>query len=455
MLYVPLSNFRGRQPTPPPSHERQETMKEIKFQKKLMGALFATLVLSPFLSAFQSGAHAASPTTEAFRAWINSFRATAIESGIRPGVYNSLAQRIIPDFSLPDLDFPSRATKEPGQAEFVRTPDQYLDAKYLARLSEQGRSLYERHKATLEAIKERHGVDPYLLLALWGRETAFGTYNLPFNALNVLATQAYAGRRKELFQKQFLYALRMVQDGIIAPGDMKSSWAGAMGLAQFMPEDYYNYAVDQDGDGKKDIWHSVPDALASLANNLKHKGWDKTQPWGLEVQAPSTVDCSLGYLDIRKPVSEWAAMGIMPVNGGTFPAQTLTWEASLLQPAGIFGPAFLTFQNFQVIREYNKSDLYALFVGDLADRIRAKGGFGRRPWQKVVQVSTADVEFMQKQLTALGLYSDTIDGKAGGRTRSAAGAYQKRAGLPQTCWPTAALIAHIKAHANGRSAAAK
>jgi hypothetical protein len=226
-----------------------------------------------------------------------------------------------------------------------------------------------------------------------------------------------------------------------------------MGLVQFLPEDYYNYAVDLDGDGKKDIWHSVPDALASLANNLAHKGWDKSQPWGVEVRAPATVDCSLGYLDIRKPVADWAAMGIEPVTGGGFPQNMVGWQASLLQPAGIYGPAFLTFQNFQVIREYNKSDLYALFVGNVADRIKGGGTFSR-PWDRVVQVSTADVETMQTRLTELGFYSDTIDGKAGGRTRSAVGAYQKSAGLPQTCWPTAEIIAHIKTHTRERSTSA-
>jgi membrane-bound lytic murein transglycosylase B len=266
----------------------------------------------------------------------------------------------------------------------------------------------------------------------------------------VLATEAYAGRRKELFERQFVDGLRMVQEGVIAPQDMKSSWAGAMGLVQFMPEDYFKYAVDQDGDGKKDIWHSVPDALGSLAKNLQGINWNNRHPWGFEVRAPAKVDCSLGYLDIRKPVSEWAAMGIAPVKGGEFPPEVLTWEASLLQPAGIFGPAFLTFDNFQVIREYNKSDLYALFVGNLADRIRGGGGFSQ-PWQRIVQVPTSDVEDMQKRLTGLGLYGDTVDGKAGGRTRAAVGAYQKRFGLPQTCWPTAEIVTHLKAHGGAQT----
>jgi lytic murein transglycosylase len=383
-----------------------------------------------------------------------SFRARAVKEGIRPEVYDAVTRDLTPDFSLPDLDIPSRAGKGPGQPEFIRTPEQYLKEKYLDGLSAQGRQLYAAHKGTLAAIQKTYGIDPYLLLALWGRETAYGTSNdSTHNALQVLATLSYAGNRKELFQKNFIYAIRLVQDGVMAAKDMKSSWAGAMGLVQFMPEDFYLYAVDQDGDGKNDIWHSVPDALASLAKNLKHYGWDPAQPWGFEVQASSAVDCSQGYLDIRKPVREWADLGIMPLKGAQFPPETLEWQASLLQPAGIHGPAFLTFQNFQVIRDYNKSDLYALFVGHLADRIRGGGAFARR-WDPVVQIATADVEYMQNQLTRIGLYSDTIDGKAGGRTRSAAGAYQKRMGLTLTCWPDAALIAHLKAHERELSSAA-
>jgi len=416
-------------------------------QALLAKAGFVAALLSVFLV---QAVLAATPSTEGFRAWIASFRATALEKGIRASVYDSVTRGLVPDFSLPDLDIPSK--KQAEQPEFVRTPEQYLSDKSLANLAEQGRRLFAQYKDTLIAIKTAYQIDPYILLAVWGRETAFGTFahDSRYNALEVLATEAYAGRRKELFERQFIDGLRMVQEGVIAPQDMKSSWAGAMGLVQFMPEDYFKYAVDQDGDGKKDIWHSVPDALGSLAKNLQGINWNNQHPWGFEVRAPAKVDCSLGYLDIRKPVSEWAAMGIAPVNGGEFPPEVLTWEASLLQPAGLFGPAFLTFDNFQVIREYNKSDLYALFVGNLADRIRGGGGFSR-PWQKIVQVPTSDVEDMQKRLTSLGLYGDTIDGKAGGRTRAAVGAYQKRFGLPQTCWPTAEIVVHLKAHGGAQT----
>jgi lytic murein transglycosylase len=403
-------------------------------------------LLSALVAFIASGPVEAAVSQEGFKAFIAAFRAKAIEGGVKPEAYDSATAGLTANFSLPDLDIPEMAGKQPGQPEFVRTPEQYLNPKYLVDLAAQGRKFYAAHQSTIDAIEAKYGIDRYVVLAIWGRETAFGTSNdSTHNALQVLATLSYAGTRKELFQKNFIYAIRMVQDGVIAAKEMKSSWAGAMGLAQFMPEDYYLFAVDFDGDGKKDIWRSVPDALASLANNLAQLGWDKTQPWGFEVRAAASVDCSLGYLDVRKTVREWAAMGIAPLKGDAFPDGMLDWQGSLLQPAGAFGPAFLTLKNFQTIREYNRSDLYALFVSDLSDRIRGAGGFERK-WDPAQQIPTADVEYMQKRLAALGLYRDTVDGKAGGRTRSAAGAYQKREGLPQTCWPTPALIAHLKEH---------
>ena len=384
-------------------------------------------------------------TVEGFQQWLASFRQTAIASGIEEQTYDSIARSLKPDFGLPDLETAPGRRSGPGQAEFIKTPEQYLGEKYMATLVGQGRKLFDVHRKTLESAEKTYGADPAILLALWGRETAFGTYNLPYNALQVLAVEAYAGRRKEDFQKQFLLAIKMVQEGVIAPEKMKSSWAGAMGLVQFLPSDYYDYAVDGDGDGKRDIWTSVPDALTSLANNLQHIGWQKSQPWGLEVAVPKSIDCSLAYMDVKKPVSEWVRLGVTPVAGGGFRADLLSQEASLLMPAGTFGPAFLTFQNFQVLRLYNTSDLYALFVGHLADRIRGGGEFARK-WQPVVQVASTDVEDMQKRLITLGFYNDKVDGKAGGRTRSAVGLYEKRAGLPQTCWPTAGTIGHLKTH---------
>src|SRR5271165_3190384 len=245
-------------------------------QKLLMKALGCLSFLCAALFLFTGSALSAEAVSaEGFRAWVYSFRATAIAAGITPAVYDSVTQGITPDFTLPDLDIPARKGKQPSQAEFVRTPVEYLNEKYLNDLAAQGRQLYAKNRDTLAAIAKTYRVDPYILLAIWWRETAFGTSNdSTHNALQVLATLSYAGNRKELFQKNFLYAIKMVQDGAIAAKDMKSSWAGAMGLAQFMPEDYYKYGVSLAGNAKPDLWHSVPDALASLANNLAHRGWD-------------------------------------------------------------------------------------------------------------------------------------------------------------------------------------
>jgi len=398
--------------------------------------LFAVSLALPVL--------AAEPTQDGFRAWVGSFRQKALDAGVKSEVYDRTTRPLTADFSLPDLDIGNRKSQG-EQPEFVRTPEQYVSEKQMANLLVKGRDLAARHEKTLSELKSRYGVDPYIMLGLWGRETAFGTQHDGYNGLRVLATQAYIGRRAELFQKQFIDALKMVQIGAITPENFKTSWAGAFGLVQFMPTDYLKYAVEPDG-RKLDIWTKVPDALTALARNLHAIRWDASQPWGFEVRAPKGVDCSLGYLDVRKTVAEWERLGVRPLTGEAFPANVRDWEVSLLQPAGIYGPAFLTTQNFQVIREYNKSDLYALYVAHLADRIRGGAPFAKA-WEPITQVPTADVEYLQTRLTGLGLYADTVDGKAGGRTRAAVGAYQKRAGLPQTCWPTSAVVSHVKANA--------
>lgn len=393
---------------------------------------------------FMLGMHGARATDNAaFSRWVTEFRKTAVDNGIRGEVYDKATAGLTPDFKLPDLDIPAQA--RPEQAEFVKTPEQYLSGKQLATLEAQGRKLLIVQDKALDTIEQQYGVDRYILLGLWGRETAFGTYPNKHNAIQVLATQAFVGRRHDLFRKQFLAALRMVQDGIIDAKTAKSSWAGAMGLMQFLPTDYYEHAVDADGDGKADIWNSAPDALASLANNLKKLGWTAGQPWGVEVEASPRADCAKANLDVTQTIGEWKQQGVATYPSRPAPSQAAGWPASLLMPAGVFGPSFLTFQNFQVLRDYNKSDLYALFVGHLADRIRGSGEFIGK-WRNVVQIPSKDVADMQKYLAAMGLYKDTVDAKAGGRTRSALGRYQKLAGLDQTCWPVPEVIAHLKAN---------
>jgi lytic murein transglycosylase len=402
-------------------------------------ALVAVLALAAALPS-----PAAAAPDAAFTKWLEALWPQAQAIGVSRGTCTAATPGREPDLTLPDLDLPGRGGQPPrGQAEFVQTPADYIKESNISRLVEQGRKLAADHRATLAAIEQRFGVPPNVLLAIWGRETAFGTYKLPKNAISVLATQAYYGRRKEMFQQELLYGLKMLEEGHVKLADMRSSWGGAMGLTQFLPSEFYKHAVDFDGDGKKDIWKSVPDALASAAQQLVNKGWQRGTRWAYEVRAPREVDCTVGTPEQTQPLSEWLQRGYVPTHGRRPSQAELTEPASLLQPEGTYGPAFLTLKNYYVIKEYNFSDLYVLFVGHLSDRISDPRPF-ETPWSKGAQLRTEQVEAMQRTLTKVGLYKDKIDGKAGMLTRSALGAYQKANRLKVDCWPTATVLDHMR-----------
>jgi lytic murein transglycosylase len=397
----------------------------------------ALLVVALVVAAAASAVAAPDPP---FRQWLEALWPQAQELGVSRRTFDAAIRGVEPDLTLPDLDLPGRGGAPPrGQAEFVQTPADYIKEANIARLAEQAKKLAAEHSRTLAAIERQFGVPGNVLLAIWGRETAFGSYKLPKNAVTVLATQAYYGRRKDFFRQELLYAFKMLEEGHVRLADMRSSWGGAMGLTQFLPSEFYKYAVDFDGDGKKDIWNSVPDALASAAQQLVGKGWQRGTRWAYEVRPPGGVDCTIGVPEMTKPVGEWLREGYAPAYGRKPAAAELGEPASLLLPEGTYGPAFLTLKNYYVIKEYNFSDLYVLFVGHLSDRIEDPRPF-ETPWSKNQQLRTAQVETMQRVLTKLGLYKDKIDGKAGMLTRSALGAYQKANRLKVDCWPTAAVL---------------
>ena len=375
-----------------------------------------------------------------FQRWLQGLWPDAQALGVSRRTFEAATQSVEPDLSLPDLDLPGREGAPPrGQAEFVQTPADYIKERNIAHLAEQAQKLAAEHSRTLAAIEQKLGVPGNVLLAIWGRETAFGTYKLPKNAITVLATQAYYGRRKDMFRQELLYAFKMLDEGHVKLADMRSSWGGAMGLTQFLPSEFYKYAVDFDGDGKKDIWHSIPDALASAAQQLVGKGWQRGTHWAYEVRAPQAIDCTIAVPEVTRPLGEWLKQGFVLAYGRKPSPADLAEPASLLLPEGTYGPAFLTLKNYYVIKEYNFSDLYVLFVGHLSDRITDPRPF-ETPWSKNTQLRTAQVESMQRTLTKLGLYKDKIDGKAGMQTRSALGAYQKSNRLKLDCWPTAAVL---------------
>ncbi len=397
--------------------------------------LIALFLLVPFATP----AHAADA---AFRQWLQTQWPAAQQLGVSRATFDTATRGLEPDLSLPDLAIPGRPEQQPQQPEFVQTPGQYLREATFDRLAARGRQLAAQYRDTLARIEKDIGVPGNVVLAIWARETDYGGYQLPLDAIRTLATQAYTGKRKEFFQNEFLHALKMLQDGV-PRADMRSSWGGALGLTQFLPSEFYKYAVDFDGNGRADIWHSVPDALASAAKQLAGKGWRTGEPWAIEVHAPANADCSISVPDVTMPVGDWVKRGFIPAYARKLSAAELALPASLLQPEGSYGPSFLAPKNYFVLKDYNYSDLYVLFVGHLSDRIAGGKPF-ETPWSKNAQLKTTEVETMQKRLAALGLYKDKIDGKAGMLTRAALGAYQKKSGLKVDCWPTAAVLEHMR-----------
>jgi lytic murein transglycosylase len=380
----------------------------------------------------------------AFQNFLQAQWPEAQKLGVSRETFEAATRGLEPDLTLPDLVIPGRPERPPpAQPEFVQTPADYLKESTIARLAGEGKKLRNQHRATLDRIEREFDVPPTIVLAIWGRETDYGRYRNTHDAVRVLATQAYAGRRKDLFRQEFLLALKMLHEGHISRGEMKSSWAGAMGLTQFLPTDFYKYAVDFDGDGRRDIWRSVPDALASAAKQLAGKGWQRSKRWAYEIRAPKNVDCTIAEPGVTFPLAEWIKRGYRPAYDRKLSREELSEPASLLLPEGIYGPAFLTPKNYFVIKDYNFSDLYVLFVGHLSDRIADAKPF-ETPWSKTAQPRTAEVEAMQRRLTDLGFYRDKVDGKAGMLTRSALGAYQKANGLALDCWPGAAVLDHMR-----------
>ena len=384
---------------------------------------------------------------EAFKAWLAELWPEAQSFGISRQTFDAAFRDLKPDLNLPDLVLPGRQQQPPrGQAEFTRPPQAYINATQLARLAAAGRALNAEHAETLRRIEREIGVEPHAVLAIWGRETAFGAHQLPHSAIRALATQAYLGRRKDMFRNELLHALRLVDDGVISMEALRSSWAGAVGLPQLMPSEFQLWAYDLDGDGRKDIWNSIPDALATIARQLQGKGWVRGQSWGYEVRLPPSVDCAMEGPMNARPLSGWMALGVTRARGRTFPADQHAAEAYLMMPGGAYGPAFLVLENYRVIRRYNMSDLYAVFVGNLADRIAGGADF-EAPWQNITQLPAKDVEEIQHRLQMMGHAIDKVDGKVGSNTRWQIGTYQRNQRLKVDCWPTAGLLKQLRSAA--------
>jgi membrane-bound lytic murein transglycosylase B len=358
----------------------------------------------------------------AFDSWKDEFKTLAIGQGIRADVVNAAFRSLLPDHKVLALD-----AKQP---EFTKTVWEYLASATTTSRVTAGQARLRTYAPLLTQLHTQYGVPPEYLLAIWGLESNFGSYTGRHNTIRSLATLAYAGNpeRREFWQKQLLAALRIVQNGDMPLSAMRGSWAGALGHTQFIPTTFENYAVDFDGDGKRDLVNSIPDALASTANYLAQSGWQRDKPWGIEVRLPEHFDWSKSDPNFWQPSHVWANESNITLADGSLISNDD--NAFVFLPAGHRGPAFLAFRNFNVILKYNNAHNYALAVGHLGDLIQGKPAL-TGTWPAHEQpLSHAQKAELQELLNALGYSTDGVDGKIGPNTRAALRRWQFDSGLP-------------------------
>lgn len=313
-----------------------------------------------------------------------------------------------------------------NQPEFVQDFASYLGARATTERIALGRSLYQEHRTLLDRLEATYGVPGQYLIAFWGLETNFGRYLGDIPVFNSLATLACDPRRSEYFTDEFINALTIVERGDAVPAEMIGSWAGAMGQTQFMPSVYLAHAIDGDGDGQANLWQSTPDALTSAARFIASLGWQAGYRWGREVRLPADFDFTRAGLDRSRALSEWRAVGIRDTANQLVP--DLAIDAALLVPAGSDGPAFLVYDNYDVIMRWNRSEFFALSIGHLADRIAGAGGLMRPPPQGA-RLSRDQLTAIQQALTDAGFDAGVADGVPGPATRAAIRSFQAERGL--------------------------
>jgi membrane-bound lytic murein transglycosylase B len=406
-----------------------------------VGMIFGVLAtLWPVLAAAQEGAPlpgpAPDPAAEDARLqdWLTGFRTRALAAGIAPATLDAAFAGVHHD--------PDAVRRDRNQAEFTKTIWDYLDTAVSDERVTNGKAALARHAALMDRIETRYGVDKEIVVAIWGLESAYGTFMGDRPLIGSLATLAGDSRRPAFFEDQLIAALRILQAGDVTADRMTGSWAGAMGHTQFMPTSYLTHAVDFTNDGKRDIWGDDPaDALASTAAYLAHHGWTHDMPWGLEINLPAGFDYTQSGERVRKPVTEWQAMGLRPATGGNLPDHG---PASVLLPAGHRGAAFLIFANFQVIEHYNTADAYVIAVGHLADRI-AGGPPIKAPWPREDRALLAPERTeLQARLTAAGFSTQGVDGRIGPNTIAAVRAFQKAKGLVPDGYPSLDILTRLR-----------
>ena len=373
---------------------------------------------------------------EAFTTWLTGFRREALDAGISSSVFDEAMRSVRPNAAVVEAN--------ENQPEFVRPVWEYLRSAISDTRVANGKEMLRTHAPLLRQLEERYGVDKEVLVAIWGLETGYGSFMGTHRVTRALATLAYQGRRMTFGNEQLLAALKILQNGDIEPHLMTGSWAGAMGHTQFIPTTYNAHAVDFDGDGKRDIWNNIGDALGSAGNYLGQAGWQTDTSWGTEVILPENFDYALADKSVSKSLEDWADFGVRLHGGGAVDDRDGDVSASLILPAGYKGPAFLVRKNFRTVLRYNNSTSYSLAVNLLADRFRGEGEI-RGTWPTDDRpLARSEREELQRLLTSKGFDTQGFDGIIGGNTRTALRAWQLRNGIPADGYPTEALLARLR-----------
>jgi len=358
----------------------------------------------------------------------------AARRGVTRNTFTAYTAPLTPDLRIMDL--------LDNQPEFTKSFWDYLDILVTEERIAKGRALLEKHRATFDAVERAYGVDRYAIAAIWGVESNYGTLSGDRSVLRSTATLACVGRRQRYFSEEFLATLEILQRGDLRPEQLVGSWAGAFGPTQFMPTAFKRFAVDFDHDGRRDVVASMPDLIASTANNLKKDGWVTGQTWGYEVVVPATFNFMLAENRRMLPMREWERHGITRVSGQPFPRGDDM--AFLLVPAGVQGPGFLMLANFRAIMKYNPAEAYALAIGHLSDRLRGAKPFAQA-WPRYEKVlSRSERLELQELLAGRGYDVGEPDGRLGARTRAAIRDFQAKNGRVPDGFASAGVLDQLR-----------
>lgn len=375
---------------------------------------------------------------QSFDEFLDAFGKQAVAEGVQPATVERAFKGLSPNDRL--------LARLESQPEFVRPIWDYLRSAASDRRVADAKERMTKERTRLRKVEDEYGVPANVIVAIWGMESNFGRNTGSFSVVQVLATQAWKGRRAKWARGELMQALRLLDNREVDPDGFKGSWAGAYGQTQFMPSTYRSHAVDGDGDGRRDLIGSLPDVFASTGNLLRHYGWQRGEPWGFEVRLPGNFPWEQAEYAVRKPISEWSRLGVRRANGRPLvgPGVTASTEASIITPAGHKGPAFVVLKNFRALLRYNNATAYALGVSRLSDKISG-GSELRAAWPTgEKQLSVSETKELQERLTGLGCKAGKPDGIVGPSTRKAIRCYQKQLGVPQDGFPTMALLRRLR-----------